>query len=39
MVTMVMTVTVAKAKNFDSKIGTQATIVREPQLLETFTLN
>ena len=41
MVTMVVMVTVAKAKNYciDSKIGTQATIIiREPEKQKTFTL-
>ena len=41
MVTMVVMVTVAKAKNYciDSKIGTQGTIIiGEPELLKTFTL-
>ena len=42
MVTMVVMVTVAKAKNhcIDSKIGTQVTIIiREPELQKTFTFN
>ena len=42
MVTMVVMVTVAKAKNhcIDAKIGSQVTIIiREPELQKTFTFN